>query len=346
MESRANNVTVLQTRRLILRPWEERDAEILFRYAGDPDVGPAAGWPAHRDKEESLRVIRDILRVPETYAVCLKARDGEPVGSVGLHMKDASDLTDRDDECELGYWLGKPFWGQGLIPEAAREMLRHAFEDLGMNRVWCGYFDGNLKSKRVQEKLGFRYQRTNKSAAVPQMGETREDHVSALTKDDWIRDRIRHVDGDRTRFLPLLLLADEQEDMVARYLDRGELYVAEDDAGEARAECLLTDEGNGVAEIKSLAVVPEAQGKGYGKAMIGFAADLCRGRFDVLQVGTGDSPLTVPFYERCGFVRHHTDSDFFTRNYDHPIVEAGVTLRDMVFLRMPLDKGESEAGSL
>ena len=99
-------------------------------------------------------------------------------------------MTDRDDECELGYWLGKPFWGQGIMPEAAKEMLRHTFEDLGMAKVWCGYYDGNLKSKRVQEKCGFRYQKTTENVDVPLMHEKRTGHVNCLTRDQWILDRM------------------------------------------------------------------------------------------------------------------------------------------------------------
>jgi RimJ/RimL family protein N-acetyltransferase len=160
----------LETERLVLRPWTEDDAEECYKYAKDPLVGPPAGWPAHKSAEETREVIRNILAVPETYAVVLK-ETGLPVGSVGLHMH--SDLAEKDNECELGYWIGRPFWGRGLIPEASRELLRHAFEELGMSRVWCGYYDGNEKSKRVQEKLGFRYQWTTENAPVPQMGETR-----------------------------------------------------------------------------------------------------------------------------------------------------------------------------
>ena len=96
-------------------------------------------------------------------------------------------MTERDDECELGYWLGKPFWGQGIMPEAAREMLRHAFGDLGMQKVWCGYYDGNTKSKRVQEKCGFCYQWTTKDVDVPLMHEKRTGHVNLMTKDMWLQ---------------------------------------------------------------------------------------------------------------------------------------------------------------
>ena len=146
---------MLETERLILRPWREDDAEDLYRYASDPEVGPPAGWPPHTSVENSREIIRTVLSAPDTFAVCLK-ENGKPIGSIGFHR---NDLASLDDEYELGYWIGKPYWGQGLIPEASREMLRYAFEDLGMNRIWCGYYDGNEKSRRVQEKLGFVNQR-------------------------------------------------------------------------------------------------------------------------------------------------------------------------------------------
>ena len=132
--------------------------------------------------------------------------------------------------------------------------------------------------------------------------------------------------------MDLLLLADEQVEMVERYLDRGRMFVLEDGGG-IRAECLVTDEGSGVLEIKNIAVKPQFQGKSYGKAMIDFLVRMFSKNYSVLQVGTGDSPMTIPFYEKCGFVRHHVVKDFFIENYDHPIIEAGVQLRDMVYLR-------------
>ena len=176
----------LETKRLILRPWVEADAESLYRYAKDPDVGPIAGWPPHKSVEESLTVIRNVLCGEACFAICEKS-DGQAIGSVELKLRGHTDMTDRQDECELGYWLGRPFWGQGIMPEAAEEMLRHAFEDLGMQKVWCGYYDGNLKSKRVQEKCGFRYQWTTEGVDVPLMHEKRTGHVNLMTKDDWLR---------------------------------------------------------------------------------------------------------------------------------------------------------------
>ena len=176
----------METERVLLRPWREEDAEECFRYARDPRVGPAAGWPPHASAEESRRIIREVLAVPETWAVVWK-ETGLPVGSVGLHF--GSDLAKEDDEAELGYWLGVPYWGRGIMPEAAGEILRHAFEDLGLQRVWCGYYDGNEKSKRVQEKLGFRYMGSSDAVPVPQMGEIRKGHRNLLTREEWLSGR-------------------------------------------------------------------------------------------------------------------------------------------------------------
>ncbi len=132
---------------------------------------------------------------PETYAVVLK-ETGLVVGSIGLHR---NDLASKPDEMELGYWLGVPFWGRGLMPEAAREMLRHAFEDLRLARLWCGYYDGNDRSRRVQEKLGFRYRWTSEDVPVPLLGETRRGHVSCLTREEWEENAAGTPAGDRGR---------------------------------------------------------------------------------------------------------------------------------------------------
>ncbi len=136
---------------------------------------------------------------------------------------------------------------------------------------------------------------------------------------------------DKKQHLSLLLLADEQEDMIDRYINKGTMYVLDDDG--VKSECVVTDEGNGIIEIKNIATVPEHQGKGYAKALIDFLVKEYGGKYSILQVGTGDSPLTVTFYEKCGFVRSHSIPNFFTDNYDHPIFECGVQLVDMVYLQ-------------
>lgn len=171
----------LETDRLILRPWRETDAADLYNYASDPEVGPPAGWLPHTSIENSREIIRGVLSALDTFAVCLK-EDGKPIGSIGFHR---NDLAEDDDEYELGYWIGKPFWGRGLIPEASREMLRYAFEDLGMNRIWCGYYDGNEKSRRVQEKLGFVYRGSAYGIRLELLDEIRTGHSNLMTKERW-----------------------------------------------------------------------------------------------------------------------------------------------------------------
>ena len=139
-------------------------------------------------------------------------------------------------------------------------------------------------------------------------------------------------DCAKKEYLPLLLLADEQEDMIDRYIERGQMFVLENEA-QACAVCVVTDEGEGVLEIKNLAVSPDRQRRGYGRQMIEFVAGRFAEDYHTLLVGTGDSPMTIPFYERCGFVRSHAVKDFFVDHYDHPIIEEGVLLRDMIYLK-------------
>ena len=146
---------------------------------------------------------------------------------------------------------------------------------------------------------------------------------------------IRRIESGKRDFLPLLLLGDEQEDMIDRYLDRGTLLALYD--GGLRAVCVVTKEAPGVFEIKNLAVEPAFQRQGYGRAMVRHVAGACRTAGGTrLLVGTGDSPLTVPFYLACGFTPSHRVENFFLDHYDHPIFEGGVELRDMVYFRHPL----------
>ena len=137
---------------------------------------------------------------------------------------------------------------------------------------------------------------------------------------------------EKKKYLPLLLRADEQEDMIDRYLPRGTMYILRT-AGDIRAECVVTDEEDGILEIKNLAVGPGWQRHGYGRMLIDEMEYRYSGQYHALQVGTGDSPLTVPFYEHCGFVRHHVLKNFFPDHYDHPIFESGKQLIDMIVLR-------------
>lgn len=171
---------IIETKRLILRHWQEEDAEDLFRYAQDPDIGPAAGWQPHNDVEESRNIIKEIFSSKETYAVCLK-ESNKAIGSIGLLFSDQSNVPLDTNEVELGYWIGKPFWGQGLIPEAANALLHRAFHDLGITKVWCSHYENNIKSKRVIEKCGFTYEYTREDVFVPFMNERRTAVVYGLS---------------------------------------------------------------------------------------------------------------------------------------------------------------------
>jgi len=143
---------IIETERLILRPWCEDDAESLFKYACDERVGPAAGWPAHESVADSLDVLRNVLIKDGTWAVTLKG-SGEPVGSIGRFP---SDCSKAGGEPEIGYWIGVPHWGKGYIPEATRAVIELCFKE-GAEHVWCGHFEANDKSRRVIEKCGFEY---------------------------------------------------------------------------------------------------------------------------------------------------------------------------------------------
>ena len=183
----------LETTRLTLRPWRESDAAALFRYARDPSVGPRAGWTAHGSVEESRQVIREVLAVPESYAIVLKRRAGDlPVGAIALMFGATSELARSSREAELGYWVGRPLWGQGLVPEAAAALLEHAFSDLRLDAVWASYYEGNEQSRRVQEKLGFVPERIIESLPRPRLGDAVRAHVNALTRERWTQVRHTH----------------------------------------------------------------------------------------------------------------------------------------------------------
>ncbi|HFI0306276.1 TPA: GNAT family N-acetyltransferase [Streptococcus suis] len=179
---------MLETARLLLRPWTVDDAEDLFVLASDPEIGPRAGWPAHQSLEESRNIIETVFAQSGTYALVDKV-SGKPVGAIGLMIGGASKLTTSDKEAELGYWLGRDYWGQGLVPEAIRKLLCHAFETLKLETVWCGYFEGNEQSRRAQEKCGFTYQHKMENVEFPLIGEFRTEHVTRLTRTSWLESK-------------------------------------------------------------------------------------------------------------------------------------------------------------
>jgi len=175
----------LETERLLLRPWRIEDAPALYKYASDPKVGPIAGWPVHTSIENSREAIRKVLSNEGIYAIVPKWQE-EPVGCIGLLIGEASDFGIGRDEGEIAYWIGVPYWGKGLVPEAIRELMRYCFEELELKTLWCEYFEENEKSIGAQEKCGFKYHRTNHEKLWPLMGDVRTEIITCIAKAQWL----------------------------------------------------------------------------------------------------------------------------------------------------------------
>lgn len=147
--------------------------------------------------------------------------------------------------------------------------------------------------------------------------------------------RIEKVMDDKRQYLDLLLLADEQEDMIERYLDRGDMFALYDD--DLKSVCVVTREDETTYELKNIATYEQYQGNGYGSRLIEYLFDYYKDTCRVMYVGTGDSPNSLNFYRKCGFKASHVIKDFFTTNYDHPIYECGEQLIDMIYLKKELE---------
>lgn len=175
---------ILETKRLLLRPWTLADAEDLFEYAQDPLVGPVAGWPLHKNIEESREVIEQVFNEPDSFAMVLKT-ENKVVGSIGLRRLPNTNLAGIG-ESDLGFCLAVPYWGQGLTPEAAKEVIRYGFEEAGDSAIWAANYEGNQQSARVQEKCGLSFVRKDIQALVPLLGEHRDRYIRRITKDEWL----------------------------------------------------------------------------------------------------------------------------------------------------------------
>lgn len=174
---------ILETERLILRPFSEADAEDVYKYAKDDRIGPIAGWPPHKSVEESREIIKTIFKQDGVFAIALK-EDNIAIGMIGLIIGDKSNFPITQSEGEISYWLGFPFWGKGIVPEAIREVVRYGFEDLRLVHIWSGYYSENENSKIAQEKCDFHQHHIEKSEP-DLMGEVRIEHISRMTRDEW-----------------------------------------------------------------------------------------------------------------------------------------------------------------
>lgn len=175
---------IIETERLILRPWREEDAPAMYKYASDPRIGPSAGWPVHESEQDSLEVIRRLQSQREVYAVVPKDV-GEPVGSAGLSMNRRYRMGRRS--AELGFWTGAPYWGRGYAAEAAMALIERGFTELALREIWCASYQGNLRSERVQEKCGFIRQGTVRDVRGVLPGTSHDENFSRLTVRQWKR---------------------------------------------------------------------------------------------------------------------------------------------------------------
>lgn len=145
---------MMETDRILLRPWRENDAETLYKYACDPEVGPRAGWPPHKNVEESLEIIRTLFNSDRMWAIELK-ETGEPIGCIGYLVNGESNINIGENDAEAGYWVARPYWNRGICSEALRLMIDYCFNVKGFQTLWSDYFPDNPASGHVMEKCGF-----------------------------------------------------------------------------------------------------------------------------------------------------------------------------------------------
>lgn len=316
---------VIDTGRLMLRRWRESDAEALYSYASDGRVSEMAMWPRHTSVEMSRRVITEYF-IPNSFnfAMVLKAT-GEPIGYIGLVPEGDENCPASAGEREVGYWIGWPYWGRGLTTEALRALVD-----------WCGRVPEvdtllltadlrNVASQRVAQKCGFIHlDDIDRDGGTP----IRLFRLGIVAS----RLEIRRVVAERNRYMDLLLMGDESEEMIMKYLCLGRLFVGSVDGCDV-AVVVVTERSDGSAEVNNLAVAPGYRRKGIGRMMLSHVESICQYR--AIYIGTGETPSTLRFYESCGYRYSHRVADFFTDNYPSPIIEEGVTLTDRVYLCKP-----------
>ena len=314
------------TERLLLRPWRAEDAEDLYAAARDPRVGPAAGWPPHRSIAESAEVIRTIFSAPETYAVVLR-ETGRAVGCVGLLFAESSHFPIETSEAEVGYWLGVPWWGRGLIPEALAELIRHAFGELGLTALWGSCFVGNNASRRVMEKCGFRYVRTDSELSGCADGSHHAGDILLLTRDAWLQARRVVLRPATETDIPLIrqvadvaFPATYREILTPAQLD----YMMEWMYSEASLReqfrsghcfylaCLdgtpcgyvsVERQGERLFHLQKIYVLPQAQGYGIGRQLfqqaVAYVRNACPGPCR-MELNVNRHNRALHFYERMG----------------------------------------------
>lgn len=299
----------LETERLLLRPWKSEDAESLYKYASDDRVGPIAGWKPHKSVEESTQIINDVLSAEGTFAVVLKETN-EPIGSIGLMIGEKSNLHLPENEAEIGYWIGVPYWGQGLMPEAVNELIRYAFEELKISRLWCGYFDGNEKSKRCQEKCGFKYHHTNKDIYWELTDDIRTEHITCLEK-RYIRQLTSREIPEAVSLIWEVFLQFEAPEYSQEGIDNFRASLDDKERTKAMKWYGAFDNGKLIGvltmrepqHISGFFVRSDYQGKGFGRMLF----EAMKTDYEKQEFTVNSSPYAVKIYEHLGFVATDTE---------------------------------------
>ena len=326
---------VLTSERLTLRPWRVEDAGVLFEMARDPRVGPAAGWPPHRSVAESEEVIRTIFSAPETYAVVLRGTD-RPVGCVGLLFGASSHFPIRPSEAEVGYWLGTGWWGRGLISEALGELLRHGFEELELTALWGCCFTENDASRRVMERCGFRYVRSEAALPVCPDGTQHGGEIWRLTREAWRLMRGVSLRRASESDIPLIrqvadvafpatyreILTPPQLDYMMEWMysekslreqfREGHCFYLAFDGDDPVGYVSVERQGERLFHLQKIYVLPEVQGRGVGRRLfeqaVAHVRRLCPGACR-MELNVNRHNRALHFYERMG-MRRLREGDF------------------------------------
>ena len=294
----------LETERLLLRPWKPEDAASLYKYASDDRVGPIAGWNTHKSIEESRHIINDVLSAPGTYAVVLKETN-EPIGSIGLMIGDKSNLNLPENEAEIGYWIGVSYWGHGLIPEATNELIRFAFEELKISRLWCGYFDGNEKSRRCQEKCGFKYHHTNNDIYWSLTNDIRTEHITCLEK-RYVRQLMSFEIPKAVNLIWEVFLQFEAPEYSKEGIEHFRASLDDKERTKAMKWYGAFDNGNLIGvltmreprHISGFFVRADYQKKGFGRMLF----EIMKTNYEKQEFTVNSSPYAVTIYKHLGFV--------------------------------------------
>lgn len=319
-----------------LRPLTENDAGSLARQLNNKKVWDNLrnGLPYPYTIEDAKAFIELQNNQPSLtcYGIVVA---GNVVGNIGFtRCQDIERFT-----AEVGYYIGEDYWGQNIMSAALNEAVDDVFNKTDIIRIFATLFDFNKASAKVLEKADFTLKCTltkgaYKNGRFVDMLYYERIKQTAYNEKEKINFRITQITNNKKQFLDLLLLADEKEFMIDRYLERGEMFVLYED--EVKSVCVVTDEGNGTCELKNIAVKIDSQRKGYGKKLIEYLVAHYAGVYRQMIVGTGDVPGTVNFYTNCGFEYSHRIENFFIDNYEHQMNEDGVILKDMIYFKQKI----------